>query len=72
MFHLLVLLSFSQASRKKIRTELLVEQRGSSAFEDEALEWAETGRTLGRIFAHPTLGRARDEDRNYNDKGGDK
>ena len=45
-----------------------MEQRGSSAFEDEALEWAETGRTLGRIFAHPTLGRARDEDRNdYDD-----
>ena len=36
-FHLLVLLHFSQASRKKIRKELMVEQRGSSDSEDEDL-----------------------------------
>ena len=36
-FHLLVLLHFSQASRKKIRKKLLAEQRGSSESEDEAL-----------------------------------
>ena len=38
MFHLLVLLHFSQASRKKIRKELLAEQRGSGASENEP--WA--------------------------------
>ena len=37
-FHLLVLLHFSQASRKKIRKELLAEQRGSGASDNEP--WA--------------------------------
>ena len=41
MFHLLVLLHFSQASRKKIREELMAEQRGLSESEDGALGWAE-------------------------------
>ena len=69
MFHLLVLLHFSQASRKKIRTELLAEQRGSSESEDEALGWAEAGRTLRRLLADQTLDRTRDEDRNdYDDQ----
>ena len=68
MFHLLVLLHFSQASRKKNREELMAEQRGLSESEDGALGWAEAGRTLGRLFADPTMDRTRDEDRNvYND-----
>ena len=67
MFHLLVLLHFSQASRKKIRKKLLAEQRGSSESEDEALGWAEAWRTLRRLFADPTMDRTRDEDRNVYD-----
>ena len=69
MFHLLVLLHFSQASRKKIREELMAEQRGLSESEDGALGWAEAWRTLRRLLADPTLDRTRDEDRNdYDDQ----
>ena len=67
-FHLLVLLHFSQASRKKIRKKLLAEQRGSSESEDEALGWAEAWRTLRRLFADPTLDRSPDEEGNDYDE----